>query len=60
METKLKKYLDEWGIKQSHVAKKSGISYASISYFVTGTRKPNEKHKKAIAKALDQRIRELF
>lgn len=50
----------EKGMKQLDVAKKVGVSTASISYYERGKKKPSMNNAFKIAKALDTTIDELF
>lgn len=48
--TKLHGLINETGIRQNHVAKKTGIDSVTISRYKTGERKMTAVHKAAIAK----------
>lgn len=54
---KLKEYLDATGIKQTFLAKKSGISKASINVYALGKKVPSIEVALKIEKATDGHVR---
>ena len=58
--TKLKTVILEKGIKQRHIAKKSGINECIISLIVNGRYVPDKFQREKIAKASAIPERELF
>lgn len=55
MITKLKIAIDKSGYKQTYIAAQTGILYETISKYARGTKRPNTKHLKAIAKVIGVR-----
>lgn len=59
-ETKLKKLIDEKGIKQRFIAKKANIDESSISKYVRGTLRPSYNTAEKIAKVLECKPDDIF
>jgi len=60
VETKLKKAMRNRGIMQRFIANKTGLHESIISLVINGKRKPNERYKRLITKAMGCDIKELF
>ena len=57
---KLKAAICERGLLQKHVAAQAGITEIELSGFVTGKKYPTQDQKRAIAKALGMKEKDLF
>ena len=60
METKLKKILDERGLKQGFIAEKAGLSRGAFSLIVRGKSIPTLPAALRIARVLDISVEELW
>ncbi|WP_206922807.1 helix-turn-helix transcriptional regulator [Alicyclobacillus suci] len=60
MDGRLKKYLDEKGIKQAWLCEKVGISNTALSLIVRGKSLPNLRTAQKIARALGTTVDELW
>ena len=58
--TKLKQVIEDRGIKQRHIAKRSGLHETLISMISTGRVVPTLREKRKIANALKVPIRKVF
>jgi len=58
--TKLKQFIEDRGIKQSFIVRKSGINKAVISQITTGRLNPSMREKRKIATALRLPIGKVF
>ncbi len=60
METKLKKIIEERGLKQGFIAKKAGISRGTLSLIVRGKSMPTLPVAIKIARVLEMTVEELW
>jgi len=60
METKLKKILDERGLKQGFIAEKAGLSRGAFSLIVRGKSIPTLPVAMRIARVLEMTVEELW
>lgn len=60
METKLKKIINERGLKQGFVAEKANVSRAALSLIINGKSIPSLPVALRIARVLDMTVEELW
>ena len=56
---KIKKAIQQSGLKQKFIADKIGVSEISLSYWIIGQRNPSKEHIKSLAKLLRCKMSDL-